>query len=55
MRFLVKVKPPVEHINQSIQDGTFNTKMQQIISPKKTDAEQPSSSWRWLKRRKSQE
>jgi hypothetical protein len=38
MRFLVKVKPPLERINKSIQDGTFNTKMQQILSELKPEA-----------------
>jgi hypothetical protein len=38
MRFLVKVKPRVERINKSLQDGTFNSRMEQILSELKPEA-----------------
>ena len=38
MRFLVKVKAPVERLNQSILDGTFAPKMQRILSELKPES-----------------
>ncbi|HZS56866.1 MAG TPA: hypothetical protein VFA65_20845 [Bryobacteraceae bacterium] len=38
MRFLVNVKAPVERLNKSIQDGSFPTKMQEILSELKPEA-----------------
>jgi len=32
MRFLVKVKPDLERTNKSIVEGTFDQKMQQVLS-----------------------
>jgi hypothetical protein len=38
MRFLVKVKAPVERINQAIQDGTFTSRMQKVLAELKPEA-----------------
>jgi hypothetical protein len=38
MRFLVKVKNPVERVNQAILDGSFTTKMQKILAELKPEA-----------------
>lgn len=38
MRFLVKVKPDLERTNKSIAEGTFDERMQQILSHIKPEA-----------------
>lgn len=38
MRFLVKVKPDLERINKSIVEGSFEGRMQQILSDLKPEA-----------------
>jgi hypothetical protein len=38
MRFLVKVKNPVERVNQAILDGSFTTTMQKILAELKPEA-----------------
>lgn len=38
MRFLVKVKPAMERLNRAVEDGTFASKVQQILSELKPEA-----------------
>ena len=38
MRFLLKVKPDLERTNKSIVEGTFEERMQQILSHIKPEA-----------------
>jgi hypothetical protein len=38
MRFLIKVKPDLEHINETIANGTFDDRMQRILSELRPEA-----------------